>query len=133
MMCPCYSGKSYDQCCGPYHAGKLVPTPLALMRSRYSGYALKKIDYILETTHPTLQKQSKEREEIAKFSDEVSFDGLDILEAVGDYVTFRAHLLKKGKDISFTEKSHFVKVNGTWKYHSGVLTSSVLGSFSSLP
>lgn len=122
MMCPCLSGNHYDQCCGPYHAGAPAPTPLALMRSRYSGYALKKIDYIIETTHPTLRKTSKNREEIAKFSDETSFDGLDILEAEGDYVTFRAHLSRGGQDVSFTEKSHFEKVDGKWKYQSGVLT-----------
>ncbi len=118
-MCPCYSGKPYDQCCGPYHAGEPAPTPLALMRSRYSGYALKKIDYIIETTHPSLQ--IKNREEIIKFSDETSFDGLEILEAEGDYVTFRAHLSRRGKDVSFTERSHFAKVDGKWTYHSGLL------------
>jgi SEC-C motif-containing protein len=122
MMCPCFSGKPYDQCCGPYHAGAPVPTPLSLMRSRYSGYALKKIDYIIETTHPILRKSSKNREEIAKFSDETSFDGLDILEAEDDNVTLRAHLSRNGKDISFTEKSHFEKVDGKWKYHSGILS-----------
>jgi SEC-C motif domain protein len=119
MMCPCYSGKTYDHCCGPYHAGEAAPTPLALMRSRYSGYALKKIDYIIETTHPVLKKQN--REEIAQFSDVISFDGLDILETNGNDVTFRAHLSKGGIDVSYTEKSHFEKVDGKWKYHSGVL------------
>ena len=118
MKCPCFSGKNYDQCCGPYHAGVPAPTPEALMRSRYSGYALKKIDYIIETT---VQKTSKGREEIARFSNETSFDGLDILETKGDEVTFKAHLSRNGKDVSFTEKSHFEKIDGKWKYHSGLM------------
>jgi SEC-C motif-containing protein len=90
------------------------------MRSRYSGYALKKVGYIIETAHPTLQTS---REEIIKFSNETSFDGLDILDASGDDVTFRAHLSRDGKDVSFQETSHFVKVNGRWMYHSGVMSA----------
>lgn len=121
MMCPCFSGKPYKECCEPYHLGAMPPTPTALMRSRYSGYALKKVDYIIETTHSNLQKSSKSREEIEKFANETSFVGLDILEAVGDDVTFRAHLSRDGKDISFTEKSHFEKENERWKYHSGLI------------
>ena len=120
MRCPCHSGKLYETCCAPYHQGAPAPTPLALMRSRYSGYALKKIDYIIETTHPSLAIRTKE--EIAQFCNETSFDGLDILEAEGDDVIFRAHLSKGGKDASFTEKSHFKKVDGKWKYHSGVVS-----------
>ena len=121
MNCPCSSGKPYAACCKPYHDGTPAPSPLALMRSRYSGYALKKIDYMIETTHPNLSIKS--RQEIEQFSNQTSFDGLDILEAVGDDVTFRAHLSRSGKDISFTEKSHFEKVDGKWKYHSGVILS----------
>ncbi len=119
MNCPCFSGKLYEACCKPYHDGTPAPTPLALMRSRYSGYALSKVDYMIETTHPNLS--IKDRKEIEQFSIETSFDGLDILEAQGDDVTFRAHLSRDGTDISFTEKSHFEKVDGKWKYHSGVI------------
>jgi SEC-C motif domain protein len=118
MMCPCHSGRLYQECCAPYHEGKPAPTPLALMRSRYSGYALKKIDYIIETEDVHLRR---DRKLIEQFSKETTFDGLDILKAEGDHVTFRAHLSRGGKDVSFTEKSHFKKVDGKWKYYSGML------------
>ena len=59
--CPCGSDKTYGECCGLYHAGwhtslpstpRLpAPTPEALMRSRYSAYALKLADYLLGTWH----------------------------------------------------------------------------------
>ena len=55
--CPCNSDKTYGECCGLYHAGWQViprphaPTPEALMRSRYSAYALKLADYLLGTWH----------------------------------------------------------------------------------
>ena len=59
--CPCGSDKAYGDCCGLYHAGwhtgapntpRLhAPTPEALMRSRYSAYALKLAGYLLGTWH----------------------------------------------------------------------------------
>lgn len=48
--CPCGLGKTYDECCGKYHKGDAAPTTAeALMRSRYSAYAMKKVDYIVHT------------------------------------------------------------------------------------
>lgn len=54
--CPCDSGQTYVDCCGPWHLGLLqglhAPTPETLMRSRYSAYVLGLIDYLLATWHP---------------------------------------------------------------------------------
>jgi len=55
--CPCESGKPYSKCCEAYHLGTPAPTAEALMRSRYSAYALchenpALIDYLLQTWHP---------------------------------------------------------------------------------
>ena len=47
--CPCGSEKTYEDCCGPWHAGFKTgvhaPTPEALMRSRYRAYVLGLIEY----------------------------------------------------------------------------------------
>ena len=116
MKCPCHSQKDYKDCCKPYHDGTPAPTPLTLMRSRYSAYALKKIDYIVETAlHPTRSK-----EELEEFAKSTSFDGLTILEAKANFVTFRAHLTQNGQDASFTEKSRFIRINDRWKYDSAM-------------
>lgn len=106
MDCPCQSGFQYEQCCGPYHAGLPAPSPLALMRSRYSGYALQKVDYIIETSHPDLQELhrpfSSWRQKIDHFSHQTSFNGLEILQVdQGDeegFITFKAYLSQEGKD-----------------------------------
>lgn len=132
MKCPCKSGLLYEECCGPYHAGRPAPTPLALMRSRYSGYALQKFDYIIDTSHPDLQRFhhpiSQWRQGIVDFSRQTSFDDLKITEVdVGDkegFVTFKACLSQNGKDVSFMEKSRFEKKDGKWLYHSGVMIPS---------
>ncbi|MGA4815597.1 YchJ family metal-binding protein [Pseudomonas aeruginosa] len=44
--CPCGSGDPLDDCCGRYHQGHPAPTAEALMRSRYSAYALGLVDYL---------------------------------------------------------------------------------------
>lgn len=127
MECPCKSGLEYENCCGPYHAGEAAPTPLALMRSRYSGYVQGKIIYMMETSHPDLQKAhrpfSRWKQEITQFADQTSFNGLEILRVEEGkdegFVTFRAYLSQDGKDVSFIEKSRFEKKNGKWLYHSG--------------
>ena len=51
--CPCGSGLSFDACCRPYHQGERPPSPEALMRSRYSAFALSQRDYLLATWHAT--------------------------------------------------------------------------------
>jgi SEC-C motif domain protein len=55
--CPCESGQPYSACCALWHDGlhsqpaQHAPTPEALMRSRYSAYALQLGDYLLATWH----------------------------------------------------------------------------------
>jgi SEC-C motif domain protein len=121
--CPCCSGKNYEVCCKPFHDGLPAPTPLALMRSRYAGYALGLFDYILKTTHPK-NSQPRSIEETKKFCREVEFRGLEILNAGENTVTFRAILFLDGEDCSFTEKSLFEKVDGKWLYLSGTIEPS---------
>lgn len=39
-LCPCCSGKNYEECCQPVINGtKKAETPVELMRARYSAYA----------------------------------------------------------------------------------------------
>ena len=112
LLCPCHSGKPYTECCAPYHDGEAAPTPLALMRSRYSAYALNHIDYILQTG---TQKEAS-RKGLERFCKETSFNGLEILETTDDTVTFKAILEQNGHDASFIEKSLFKKINDRWIY-----------------
>lgn len=63
LSCPCDSGKPYSKCCGVYHLGTPAPTAEALMRSRYSAYALAAetpalAQYLLQTWHPDTRPES---------------------------------------------------------------------------
>lgn len=120
MECPCFSGKKYDKCCQVYHNGRLPPTPEALMRSRYSAYALGLADYIIDTTHyKNLAFESNRdawKREILNFSEKTEFISLEVKEAQGDQVIFTAFLRQDGQDASFTERSLFKKEEGKWQY-----------------
>ena len=51
MKCPCGTGRLYNDCCGPFHQGRAAATPVLLMRSRYSAFALGSVAYLRDTWH----------------------------------------------------------------------------------
>lgn len=52
-VCPCGSRLAYAVCCGPLLAGeRRAETAQALMRSRYTAYAMGDEAYLLRTWHP---------------------------------------------------------------------------------
>jgi peptide deformylase len=128
-QCPCGSGKHYQDCCQPFHAGQVPPDALTLMRSRYAAYALNLPDYIIKTTHPASPQYSDDYSRWAKklssFSQHCKFEKLEVLDFKEQRdvatVTFVAHLSQNGQDATFTEKSYFDKVNGKWMYRIGQL------------
>ena len=117
-VCPCDSGLPYAGCCARYHHGLAAPTPEALMRSRYSAYALNLHDYVLQTWHHST------RPEPASLCDEppATWLGLKIYQAQADTVHFCARLRHGGgRAQRLDETSHFVFENGRWWYVNGVI------------
>lgn len=131
MLCPCHSEKTYEDCCKQCHEKTLLPEPTALMRSRYSAYALDLVDYIIETTDPLgplyQQDQTTWKQEIKIFCEQTMFFTLEIKDSIllknKAYVTFSAGITQQGLDSSYTERSCFKKRNGIWLYHSGKILS----------
>lgn len=117
--CPCGSGAAYTACCGPLHAGTAkAATAEALMRSRYSAFALGDAAYLLRTWHPSTRP---ERLDLA--SDGRRFTGLQILETTGGSplhtqgtVRFRADYTDAEGPGSQTEHSAFERIGGEWTY-----------------
>lgn len=127
-LCRCCSGDTYEACCASYHRSERIPAnALALMRSRYSAYAKGISNYIMETTHarnPAYQKNPRVwAHEIAQFSRQTVFQKLEILDFIDGhgkaFVTFAACLKQGNRDVSFIEKSCFVKADGRWLYFAG--------------
>lgn len=128
QKCPCNTDHLYKECCYPFHIEEKSPkTPLELMKSRYSAYALQLEGYIIDTTHPENPRYEKDRVNwelsIEKFSQETLFLRLEILEHTHEgnegYVAFRAFLERKGEDTSFEERSKFIFENNQWYYLNG--------------
>lgn len=116
--CPCYSGKPYTECCQPLHHGQTAPNAERLMRSRYSAYALKLADYILQTWHADTRPKSLTQEDLSG----IKWLKLQVLsqeqpEAETAFVkfvaTFQTGKLKKEQLI---EHSRFEKVDDHWLY-----------------
>lgn len=124
--CPCNNQLAYAHCCQPYHQKLAYPdTAEQLMRSRYSAYALKLIDYLVVTTHKDKLKSSYRRKLVATIHD-IEWTELEILKTsaggnndkVGK-VAFKAHYKENGVVGVMEEHSRFKKVAGRWYYYDG--------------
>jgi SEC-C motif-containing protein len=134
LACPCRARETtpsrYVDCCGRWHdglpRGEHAPTPEALMRSRYSAYALAQgrgvappgmTEYLLKTWHPATAPGDLEL-------GPMNWTGLDVLhhETRGDagVVEFVAHHKLNGRAGQLREVSRFVREGGAWLYVDGV-------------
>jgi len=121
LACPCGSGLSLQACCGRWHAGVPAPSAEALMRSRYSAYALGLEDYLLATWHPETRPSALNLGD----GPPVRWLGLQVLEASenadGGSVHFVARYKARGRPGFIDEKSRFKRVDGRWLYVDGVM------------
>lgn len=134
LPCPCRTREAtsalYADCCGRWHEGlargEHAPTPGALMRSRYSAYALAQgrapcppaiVEYLMQTWHPSTAPGALELGPL-------NWTGLEILheQVSGDagVVEFVAHHKVNGRAAKLHELSRFVHEAGAWRYVDGV-------------
>ena len=123
--CPCCSGKTYATCCGPCYAGHPATTALALMRSRYTAYVQQNIDYIIQTSHPSIRGSVDPASTLAWARDS-HWLGLTIVateaggsEDVDGVVEFVARYELQGDARQHHERSRFRKLNQAWYYLAG--------------
>lgn len=121
--CPCQSGKDFEVCCKPFLEGNALPeTAEQLMRSRYSAYATKSIQYLKDTLWPRYQK-SFNFFEVTEYAEQTQWVGLEIIatekgqanDAKGS-VLFCAKYLAHGQLGQQRELSLFKKRGGRWYY-----------------
>ena len=118
--CPCKSSSEYKACCEPYHNGKQsAPTAEALMRSRYSGYALQLPRYLFKTwykeTRPSLQSLSQS-DDTQWISLKITKTELGTQQDTTGIVAFTATYVQNEQIEQLTETSYFEKVQGKWVY-----------------
>jgi|SRR5690606_25521165 len=122
-LCPCKSLLNYGVCCRPFHLGKAKPqTAEQLMRSRYSAYFFRLVDYLVETTHPDTRSPGLRRELEATIR-QANWSYLTIVGASkggpGDRtgkVEFVAQYFMDGEPRELRELSRFKRYKGAWKY-----------------
>ncbi|MFP2770832.1 YchJ family protein [Oceanisphaera sp. KMM 10153] len=134
MRCYCHSQQPFELCCQPYLQDvSPAPTPLALMRSRYSAFVLGLGDYLLQSWHSETRG--------ALTVDELSQTGLDtdwldlsIVFARGTptdeegVVEFKVRYKENGRIVTLHEQSRFVREQSRWMYHSGQLNPPKIGA-----
>jgi SEC-C motif-containing protein len=123
-ICPCGSGLSFDDCCGPIINGtRESETAEELMRARYSAFATGAIDFIVASTH-SRERKNIDLEFIREWSETSTWRGLEIFEVkeVNEnkaFVSFEAQFTQNGEDHRHREKSLFEREHGHWKFVTG--------------
>jgi len=120
-QCPCGSGSPYDLCCAPILEGALATTALALMRSRYSAFAVGRSEHLQATWHPSTRPSSIELDDGTEWRRLQIVDTVDgeELDEKG-VVEFRAVYRDAAGAGVLHERSRFVRENGRWLYLDGV-------------
>jgi SEC-C motif domain protein len=109
----------YADCCEPYVSGKsAAPTAEALMRSRYTAYALGHVAYLKETLAPESRGDFNEKE-AKEWSKQSRWLGLTINSASETRVDFTAIYQAQGKTFEHKEKSVFRKDGNRWYFVDG--------------
>lgn len=126
FICPCCSGDYYDHCCAPLHRGeRITATPEALMRSRYSAFALGGLgDYLLDTWAENAPGRPPSDAAMLNVRT-VDWQRLEILQTrvngAQGMVEFRAWYLEDGREQTLHERSRFRRSAGRWRYVDGVI------------
>ena len=124
MLCPCGSGLDYSGCCEPLHLGAAADTAEALMRSRFSAFALGLDGYLLSSWHPSTRPATLE------LDDGTVWRRLQIVDTVAGgpddetgIVEFRASYRDSdGAAGVLHERSRFARIDGRWAYLDGVIS-----------
>ena len=125
-LCPCKSGKTFGECCGPVIAGTAkADCPEALMRARYTSYVTGDIDFLKSSATAAVQAEFDENASKA-WSAAAQWHGLEIIRCEGGQkgdkkgvVEFRALYTANGEFCNHHEVSQFVKEPDGWKFDDG--------------
>ncbi|MDO4527180.1 MAG: YchJ family protein [bacterium] len=129
--CPCCSGKAMSLCCGPILEHTAKPqTAEALMRARYTAYAVGNIDFLYASSSQTV-KDEFDAEASRRWSEGSQWSGMEIVatEAGGEndetgIVEFIAHYSVNGTAFDHHERSRFIREGGEWVFDDGEIVKS---------
>ncbi len=118
-LCPCCSNAEYERCCGPIISGVPAQTPEALVRSRYTAFFMRNLDYV-SRTHAREIRDDFNRAEAERLAEDCQFRGLRIHSAreMDDTaeVEFVVQFYQEKKIVTRGSASRFRRENGEWFY-----------------
>jgi SEC-C motif-containing protein len=121
-ICPCGAGRTYAACCEPLHNGQPAPSAEALMRSRYSAFALDLPDYIQRSWHVSTRPGPVADAAPARWLG-LRIEHTETLADDRATVEFSARYKVGGRAFVLRETSHFTREDGHWFYVDGVVHS----------
>ncbi|MYR05291.1 hypothetical protein GTV32_02685 [Gordonia sp. SID5947] len=122
--CPCTSGLAFDDCCGPVLSGeRKAGTAEALMRSRFTAFALGDREHLLASWHPRTRPRVLDLDDTQEWYrlDIESTSGGTPFEKTGE-VVFTAYHRRDGIRGTLHERSRFERFDGRWVYVDGFVT-----------
>ncbi len=126
-LCPCGTGKNYSECCEPIiKQTEKASGPEALMRSRYTAYALGEILWLRDSLEESQRKDFDEKG-ARSWSKQSEWLGLKIVQEKIDeeknkgLVEFTAKYKQNGVAREHHEVSEFVRKNGEWFLTEGTM------------
>lgn len=136
--CACGSGEAYKDCCGLIHGNPETYSSAnasQVVRARYSAYAKRVVDFVVESTHP---ENPSFEDDMQHWKDTIARDCYDDFELnkciiLEEYyedseevgtVKFEAHMTNRDtkERSAFVETSTFERHpgSGAWLYKSGI-------------
>ena len=127
-LCPCASGKTFGECCGPILSGKKkAETAAQLMRARYAAYAVCDTKFLYESSGEEVRK-GFDAEASENWSKQAEWKGMEIIreerggaEDDDGVVEFVAHYNAGGRECEHRERSFFSRVDGEWRFIDGII------------
>lgn len=125
-ICPCGSALAYETCCQAIIIGdRPAETAEQLMRSRYSAYVMKEIDYLRTSLHPEHRADFNEKN-TRTWAEGAEWHGLEILGTIDGgaddregRVEFAVAYAEQGTKKDYRERATFSKTDGIWYLVSG--------------
>jgi SEC-C motif domain protein len=125
-LCPCGSDKPFADCCKPVIEGlRPALTAEQLMRSRYSAYVKKQIEYLRMSLHPDNRNDFDEKN-TRQWAESSEWHGMEIVETKGGgpedtegQVEFIVSFSQNGTRMKHHELGNFRKADGIWYFETG--------------
>lgn len=123
-ICPCGSTLSFSTCCGQLIARATQEySPEQLMRSRYTAYAIKDYQYIVDT-YAKDARQGLTKDMIKGSDQHTLWLKLEVVATPSpSQVEFKAYYSIDNQYFMLHEVSNFIEDTGAWFYQTGDIQS----------